>query len=88
MADQAFKRKIIELGETSVQVYAPGPHSMNFSVPEINVSNIKRHVLANVGLLYATLYDGDEEIVKVSMVTQVTPSTDGGLIRSVYSPLE
>lgn len=74
------------------------------------MSHIKRHVLANVGLLIAGLYSGDQEIVQVdsdrsdsmryellssriliaqvSMVTQVTPNTDGVLIRSVYNPLD
>jgi hypothetical protein len=34
-------------------------------VPTVNVSHLKRHVLANVGLLIAGLYSGDEEIVQV-----------------------
>jgi len=88
VADQTNKRKIIELGETPHQSYEAGPdYSMAFSVDEIDVSKIQRHVLANVGLLLATLYNGEEEVVQVSMVTQVSP--DGGeLIRSVFSPLD
>ncbi|KAL1515514.1 hypothetical protein AB1Y20_002136 [Prymnesium parvum] len=88
IADQADKRKIVVLGETPPVDYAAGQHSMSFSVPEVNVSHLKRHVLANVGLLIAGLFSGEDEIVQVSMVTQVTPSPDGALIRSVYSPLE
>ena len=59
-------------------------------VDAIDVSHLKRHVLANVGLLMATLYadGGQREIVQVSMVTQVTPEADGTLIRSVFSPLD
>ena len=39
-------------------------------------------------LLLATLYSGEEEVLQVSMVTQVTPADDGTLIRSVFNPLE
>ena len=70
--------------------YLPGPQQMDFAVDAVDVSHLKRHVLANVGLLVATLYaeGGQREIVQVSMVTQVTPEPDGTLIRSVFSPLE
>lgn len=107
--------------------YAAGAQSMAFSVPEVNVSHLKRHVLANVGLLVAVLHSGDEEarrhssalalpcrgsaprtgsqfcgtglmrqnglagraqVVSISMVTQVTATPEGGLLRSIYSPLE
>jgi len=88
IADQANKRKIVVLGETPTVDYAAGPQSMVFSVGEVDVSHLKRHVLANVGLLIAGLYSGEEEIVQVSMVTQVTPNAEGVLIRSVYSPLD
>ena len=59
-------------------------------VDAIDVSHLKRHVLANVGLLMATLYaeGGQREVVQVSMVTQLTPEPDGTLIRSVFSPLD
>ena len=57
-------------------------------VPEINVEHLKRHVLANVGLLLAVLVSGGQELLQVSMVTQVTPSADGQLIRSIFNPLE
>ena len=88
MADQANKRKIIVLGETPMQDYPAGAHQMAFSVDEVDVSHLKRHVLANVGLLMATLYAGDQEIVGVNMVTQVSALPDGGLVRSVFSPLD
>merc|ERR1711998_722540 len=88
VAYQCNRRKIVLLGATEAVDYTAGPQSMAFSVGEIDVSHLKRHVLANVGLLIATLISGDEEIVQVSMVTQVTPNADGVLIRSVYSPLE
>lgn len=54
----------------------------------MSVSHLTRHVLANVGLLMAVLYAGDEEIVQVSMVTQVSPDQSGDLMRSIYSPID
>ena len=61
---------------------------MSFSVPQVNVAHLSHQVLSNVGLLLAVLYAGESEVLQVSMVTQVTPDADGGLIRSVYNPLE
>lgn len=87
VADTANKRKIVLLGETAPCAYGAGAHSMAFSVPQVNVSHLKRHVLANVGLLLAVLYDGDEEVVQVSMVTQVTADGET-LMRSIYNPLD
>ena len=55
----------------------------------MRVDHLKRHVVANVGLLMATLFSGEDEVVQVSMVTQVTPGDDdGSLIRAIYNPLE
>eukprot|EP00965_Chrysotila_dentata_P199963 6179699-Pleurochrysis_carterae.AAC.1 len=56
-------------------------------VPSVDVAHLKRHVLANVGLLQANLTSGETELLQVSMVTQVTPKGDQ-LIRSIYNPLE
>ena len=55
IADQAHKRKIVELGSTPTQDYPVGEHSMTFSVPEVSVAHLSRHVLANVGLLLVVL---------------------------------
>ena len=88
IADQTGKRKIVELGATEIQSYGAGPQRMEFSVPKVSVEHLSRHVLTNVGLLLATLYSGEEEVLQVSMVTQVTPADDGTLIRSVFNPLE
>ena len=82
------KRKIVELGATAKESYGAGPQRMEFSVPKVSVEHLSRHVLTNVGLLLATLYSGEEEVLQVSMVTQVTPADDGTLIRSVFNPLE
>ena len=80
------------LGETPPQHYAVGgPYVMAFTADEIDISALKRHVLTNVGLLQAILYSGVEEVVQISCVTQVTQQTEeegGGLVRSVFSPLD
>lgn len=88
IADQVDKRKIIELGCTPTVNYSAGPQQMDFSVDQVDVAHLKRHVLANVGLLLAVLYSGEEERLQISMVTQVTPGPDGNLVRSVFNPLE
>lgn len=51
-------------------------------VPEVNVSHLKRHVLANVGLLIAGLFSGEDEIVQVRSV-----STDGIATLSLHGHL-
>ena len=96
IADQAHKRKIVLLGETPAQDYEAGvAQSIEFSIDSMDVSHLKQHVLANVGLLLATLYSGEgedeQEMTQVSMLTQVTQLSDaegGGLMRSVFSPIE
>ena len=54
----------------------------------MSVAHLKRHVLANVGLLLAVLFSEDKEVLQLSMVTQVTPNSEGTLIRSIFNPLE
>lgn len=91
IADQTNKRKIVLLGQTDLLHYpAGGPYDMAFHVDQIDVSHLARHVVANVGLLMATLYEnnGQQEVVQVSMVTQVMAQQDGSLTRSIFSPLE
>mmetsp|Transcript_44835 Transcript_44835/g.74419 ORF Transcript_44835/g.74419 Transcript_44835/m.74419 type:complete len:138 (+) Transcript_44835:18-431(+) len=88
IADTAMSRKIVELGSTPEQDYAAGGASMHFAVDAVNVAHLKRHVLANVGLLQVNLFSCNEEILQISMVTQVMPDSNGKLIRSIYSPLE
>ncbi len=95
IADCAHKRQIVLLGETPVQNYMTGvAQSIAFDIDAIDVSNLQQHVLANVGLLQATLHSGagddEAEITQVSMLTQVTPLSEaegGGLMRSVFNPL-
>ena len=60
-----------------------------FHADGIEIEGVKSSMLNNVGLLCATLVDGTgEEVVKVSMVTQVMKGSDGKLERFVISPLE
>lgn len=59
----------------------------NDQVSKIDVGGIKKSKLTNVGLLLAVLKDADEEVIQISMVTQVTEK-DGQFIRTVYNPLE
>ena len=59
-----------------------------FHADGIEIEGVKSSMLNNVGLLCATLVDGTgEEVVKVSMVTQVMKSPDG-LERLIISPIE
>ena len=59
-----------------------------FHADGIEIEGVKSSMLNNVGLLCATLVDGTgEEVVKVSMVTQVLKSPDG-LERLIISPIE
>lgn len=44
--------------------------------------------LANAGLLLATLFQGDSEIVQISMLTQIDKAADGALTRVIYDPLQ
>jgi len=73
--------------------YEPGASaSIPAQVPAADAAHISQHVLANVGLLQATLWTNvgadETEVVQVSMVTQVSPSADGILMRSIFDPLE
>ena len=52
------------------------------------MAHLSTQVLSNVGLLLAVLYSCDQEMLQVSMVTQVSQGADGVLIRSIYNPLE
>ena len=67
----------------------PGPQAMQFHIDAIDVSALKRHVLANVGLLSLRLfaYEPSQEIVHVGMVTQVTEE-NGELMRHIFNPME
>eukprot|EP00735_Rhodelphis_limneticus_P008482 TRINITY_DN21500_c0_g1::TRINITY_DN21500_c0_g1_i1::g.10029::m.10029 TRINITY_DN21500_c0_g1::TRINITY_DN21500_c0_g1_i1::g.10029 ORF type:complete len:157 (-),score=30.46,ASF1_hist_chap/PF04729.8/1.4e-09 TRINITY_DN21500_c0_g1_i1:3-404(-) len=89
MVDMASSRQMIELGTGGQSAtLTPGVHEFNFSVPKIDVSGVKQSVLLNVGLLLACLKSGSDEVIQVSMVTQVAKDKSGQLMRTIFSPLE
>jgi hypothetical protein len=46
-------------------------------------------LLLNVGLLQATLYDGNEEVIAIKMVTKVAKGAKKGeFVRTIFNPLE
>jgi hypothetical protein len=57
-------------------------------VDKIDVSAVKRSLLLNVGLLHAALKDGDADVIEINLVTQVTKDAAGGLVRTMFNPLE
>ena len=57
-------------------------------VDKIDVSAVKRSLLLNVGLLHAALKDGDADVIEINLVTQVTKDAVGGLVRTMFNPLE
>jgi hypothetical protein len=88
LADTAHARKIVRLGQTPHTEYAVGTHTMQYDASTDAVAQLQHHVLANVGLLLLHLYSADDEVLQVSMVTQVAADSDGKLTRCVFNPLE
>ena len=88
LADTAHARKIVLLGETPRTEYAVGAHTMQYDASTDAVAQLQHHVLANVGLLLLHLYSADDEVLQVSMVTQVAADSDGKLTRCIFNPLE
>lgn len=81
------------MGKTEARDLASGHNHIDFSINEINTTGLKPSLLLNVGLLLAVLYrrsnnDQDEEVIQISMVTQVSrPVKDGPLHRMILNPL-
>ncbi|EOD17904.1 hypothetical protein EMIHUDRAFT_450034 [Emiliania huxleyi CCMP1516] len=88
VADTAGSCKVVELGSTDAQRYPEGPGKMRFHRDSLDVMHLQRAILCNVGLMTATLLDGDDEVLEVPMVVHVTPDSAGKLFRSIYNPLE
>ena len=89
MFDSASARKIVVLGETAPCDYAAGPgNTMSFAIDSISVASLKKHVVANIGMLTATLESAGAEVVAVNMVTQVTADASGAMVRAIFNPLE
>merc|ERR1712166_110440 len=71
IVDYTNKRKELACGRIEVGAYTAGEsHNLTFEVPKVDVTGIKEARLLNVGLLLAVL-SGAEEVVQISMVTQV-----------------
>ena len=68
---------------------AEAGQSVTIEVPELQLGDLKDKpsVLANAGLLLATLYDGEEEVIQISMLTQVEKAGEA-LVRTIFSPLD
>eukprot|EP01027_Heterolobosea_sp_BB2_P007378 GEZU01010987.1.p1 GENE.GEZU01010987.1~~GEZU01010987.1.p1 ORF type:complete len:134 (+),score=39.12 GEZU01010987.1:43-444(+) len=88
VVDYTNKRHIIELGKADIGKLEAGDHNWSFTVEEINVTGVKTSVLLNVGLLFAVLYDGNDEVLQISAVTQVfRNASDQKLYRNILNPL-
>ena len=65
------------------------PPIRSHQVDRIDVSGIKPSRLANAGLLIATLFSEDTEIIEVKLVVQVSQEEKGGsFTRCIFNPLE
>lgn len=50
---------------------------------------VKKKVLLNMGMIKARLMDGQEEVIAISFITQISEDPDSkALIRTVFNPLE
>ena len=95
MVDMAHKRHLLELarwpaeGAAALAYGAEAGQSVTIEVPELQLGDLKDKpsVLANAGLLLATLYDGEEEVIQISMLTQVEKAGEA-LVRTIFSPLD
>jgi hypothetical protein len=87
------------LGKSEQKVYSPGssyieifevgclfPH-LTTKCPSIDIAGLKPSALLNTGLMLACLMKGEEEVMQVSLVTQIS-SKDGAFFRTMYSPLD
>ena len=88
VVDVANQRHVVELGESEVLPYAAGDHVFEQDIPKVDLSGIKKHALLNVGLLTITFLEGEEELVEIKLVTQVSKNREKRLIRTVFNPLE
>ena len=67
-----------------------GPNRIAFELEKIEFGDLrdKPSKLANAGLLLATLFQGDAEIVQISLLTQIEKAEDGSLTRVIFDPLQ
>ena len=88
---------MVELGAVGPATYAAGEETtVAFEVDGIDFSRFKRSRLLNTGLLVAKLFangggdgeGGDEELLQVTSVVQVSADPEtGDLVRLIFSPL-
>ena len=74
-------------------MYAAGEkHTLIIKTPEIDLSQVKRQVLLNVGIirLEARSLNGDEAVVAVNMVTHVSrdKEDESKLNKTVLNPFD
>lgn len=86
IVDSVDARHIVDIGSTPQTDYEEGRCCVHFE-GDVDVANIEPSVLANCGLLVASLEERGEEVVKVQMVVEVRQDDDGQLARIIYSPL-
>ena len=77
------------LAYTFTRLSNPANRLSTHQVDRIDVSGIKPSRLANAGLLIATLFSEDTEIIEVKLVVQVSQEEKGGsFTRCIFNPLE
>eukprot|EP00003_Mantamonas_plastica_P019697 TRINITY_DN32011_c0_g1_i1.p1 TRINITY_DN32011_c0_g1~~TRINITY_DN32011_c0_g1_i1.p1 ORF type:complete len:131 (+),score=42.87 TRINITY_DN32011_c0_g1_i1:45-437(+) len=87
LVDYTGKRHLIEIDTTEGVDYEEGENSFGFKCDALAVEGVKRSTLKNMGLFLLTMKQGDEEVIQISLVTQVTKK-DGELYRLMFNPLE
>lgn len=87
LVDSCENRLIKVLGETAIEDYPDGESEMNFHVDSIGISDIPVSVLANSGLLIATLHVDGDEAINVNIVVNVFKQ-NGKIVRELLNPLE
>lgn len=94
-ADVSMKRHVIPLFTSSpvIAELQPGEHVFQQHIDKIPTEGVKEKYLLQVGMLKLALRSAassasGDELVSINMVTQVSKSDEGVLIRNIISPLE
>jgi hypothetical protein len=79
-----------DVGKSEVRKYdANVPLVFGYHVVKLDIEGVSNSLLNNMGLLLATLHDGENEIFQLSMVVQVSKGQEPNtFIRNVLNPLE
>lgn len=88
IVDYASARHVLHLGASKDLSYSKGSSQFVIKAAKIDTGNLKRSSLLNVGLLKLVLKSGNEDVIEIKMVTQVSKAQDGSLTRTVFNPLE